>query len=1362
MNPLRGKSRAGFYSKRLRTLAAFLVLSLYLAPLNVFGVAHILDVHQPLPDIDNRTGSIAPTLDQLNAVTALGAKADWTRFGTLHTMSKPGGYLSTNLTGTPVEAARTWVRNNRSLFRLSDQSVTNLSLVTDVDLKDTTAHVVMFRQSFGSLPVTQGGIIAVAIKDGGVYHAWSSSVGDQAAPPAATLSPLQAWLNAAANVGRSVPAANVLKVSGVTDGWHLLQVTGFSETQRARLVAFPTPGNGVRPAFETIVLDNQGGNTIAYVHFVDAINGNILRRENRVERFFAPETQTFTGTYVDAPAPRACGLRHSYVVPTGKTSIRVVATAAIAANDIVLNLYGPGPLGPVLVGSSDTATSPEVVNYQPTGGVPPGTYQVEVCPFPAPTAPATPPYNYAGTFTTNDTDPNAPPVGVPYPPKWKYYRANPSYSYNALPDTRITGCWESIVTGTPVPGCQLTLKNTASRAPWDLDVRAGASTNTTIGNNAQTAESWGSPLTPSVPYRPVSATRDYNFSFTNNWYTSRCNPTTSFTAAGNMNDIDNATTNLFVAHNRMHDWSYHLGFTEQAFNLQTYNFGNTQPERENDPEIGNVQAGAISGGAPSYLGRDNANQVTLQDGVPGITNMYLWQPIAGAFYAPCTDGDYDMAIIGHEYTHATNGRMVGGPDDGITGAQGGNMNEAWADLSAAEYLLEYNYVPTDNENPFAVGAYATGGLTAGIRSYTLATRADDPANYNPLHYGNLGWDQTGPQAHADSEIWVGVNGRVRRALMDKYNSTHPFSNLTRQRDCADGKFAAEECAGNRRWIQLVYDAYLLQPAATSMLNARDAMLSSDLARFNGANQVELWRAFAQGGMGENAFTTGGDDTAPIPNFESPLEEEATLTFQAKAQDESNADITNAKIYVGQYEARSRQIADTDPATVVGATPASRNNSNVAKLVAGTYDFVVQAPGYGMHRFSRTVAAGENLVMSLSLPTNHASVSKGASVTTTASDAADQAAKNNLIDDTENTGARLGSVAPVAGKSLTVDLAGTAPLLVQSVNVSTLGGPNNAGRFTGVRKFEIKTCNAASANCAVPANFTTIYTSPNDAFPALVPRPNQPYLNLRNFDVPDTMATHIQLNTLSTQCTGHPTFSNPVELDDDPLNNTPCPTSAAGPIVRATEFQVFASAPNIAAAGVPVSAIELGTTNGLTQTLVGGCNPDRGLVRLTAPAPAGGQVVQLSSTNSAASVPATITVPAGQTFAYFFTTTTYTPTLTNGAITANAGGAAVSQPLAVRPIRVRSITLSPSNTVTGAQTVNGTATLECAAPTNITISLASSVPTVATVNTNTLTVASGSLSTTFTANTIPQNKSRATIINATTGGTLTGAKLTVNP
>ena len=49
------------------------------------------------------------------------------------------------------------------------------------------------------------------------------------------------------------------------------------------------------------------------------------------------------------------------------------------------------------------------------------------------------------------------------------------------------------------------------------------------------------------------------------------------------NDIDAAVTNLFVGHNRFHDFSYKLGFTERNSNAQQSNFGKTAATRAQRP-----------------------------------------------------------------------------------------------------------------------------------------------------------------------------------------------------------------------------------------------------------------------------------------------------------------------------------------------------------------------------------------------------------------------------------------------------------------------------------------------------------------------------------------------------------------------------------------------------------------------------------------------------------------------------------------------------------------------------------------------------------------------------------------------------------
>ena len=583
------------------------------------------------------------------------------------------------------------------------------------------------------------------------------------------------------------------------------------------------------------------------------------------------------------------------------------------------------------------------------------------------------------------------------------------------------------------------------------------------------------------------------------------------------------------------------------------NFGNAGSG--GDPVLGQAQAGAASGGYPAYLGRDNANMRSLPDGVPSITNMYLWQPIRGAFYAPCVDGDYDMAIIGHEYGHMIEMRMIG-KGANRSGHHAGAMGESNGDLNGMEILNEYGFVPVADENPYSVGSYATGNKQRGIRNYGM--------NQSPLNFSDLGYDPffTAGESpvHADGEIWSATNFDIRQALIDKYNATHPASDAAVQRKCADGLKAPEDCPGNRRWVQLMYDAYLLMPAAPTMLQARDAYLAADMIRFGGANQNELWLAFARRGFGQGAFSTNAhssSDTDPRPDFASPRHSNATVTFKAIASDEGNSEIANARFFVGHYEARVSPIADTNPST--NAEGEGTNNlDDVAQLAPGTYEFVAQAPGYGGVRFTQTFTADANQTLTISMPTNLASTSKGA----TASGGGNIAA---LFDDTENT-TWTAAGAP-ATQAVTVDLAGDSPQVVGRVQVSSMlqTGQN---RFTALRQFRIDVSTDGSS-------FTPVFTSPEDAFPGGSPRPGVPEMILRSFSFPAVQATHVRLVVLHTQCTGQSQFHG--VQDDDIANATDCrgqgeptgtdPAGASGQTpppqntnTRAAEFQVFGAAP----------------------------------------------------------------------------------------------------------------------------------------------------------------------------------------------------------
>jgi uncharacterized repeat protein (TIGR01451 family) len=1126
-----------------------------------------------LEDVDTRTARIAPTSAQLSAVRGLGATARWNDFGTPQSLINHGGYLGGNGSADAVRAARQWLFSNRGLFKLSWTQVNNLEVVNDQRMAQSNAHAVLFRQKFGGLPAAVDGMVTVSVKNGKIAYVSSSIAPTTRTPGSASLTAVQAWLKAASDVGRVVAPDAVENLRRERD-WTVFDVRGFAQPQRARLRSLPAPNGSVRAVWEANVLDNHAEVSMAYTSFVDAQNGTVIVRHNQVEN------SEFTDTFMGSISATACGPQHPFTVDAETETIIYSASEDVPANDITIKLIDPNG---ETVSAQDTGFSPEVQVYN--GPIIAGEYKVEVCPFDPPLEDFIPPGSYTGTFTASEQQAS----GIAYPPKWKYFLANPplNFSETHTQDNRKVGCWESVVGGAPVADCDnppSDLINLAARGPWDYNFRTNTPTFTTEGNAAITAEAWVNPptilfgnLTPGgFGQRPFSTDREYIQPFNDVWNNEKCNPAT-LTPGGN--DILPSVTHLFSNHNRVHDFSYFLGFTEANYNLQDSNFGNQGAER--DPEIGNVQSGAITGGPPLFGGRDNANQITLQDGIPGITNQYLFQPIAGAFYAPCVDGDYDMSVVGHEYTHAISNRMVGGPDSGLNGFQGRSMGESWSDQVATEYLIEHSY--DQGVSPYVIGAYVTGNKQTGIRNYRL--------DNNPLQYGDLGYDISGPEVHSDGEPWSAVNIDIQQALQRKYNGQFPASDKGLQRRCSQGvttleppqaPLPAQQCPGNRRWIQLMFDSFLMQQPDTSMLDARDAMLAADVMRFNGANQGLLWYEFANNGFGQFAQTDTTEDDNPKPDYNSPLGPEGTLRIDAQAVDQPGRPHVNGELYVGRYHARVTPVADTNNND--GALP------NNIKLVPGTYTLLFRADGYGVSRFNVQINANQTTDRVLHLSTNLASLSNGA----TATGSAGVVNAKRLIDDTEETNfAALNQTAGVQNTKpyVTVDLTG-GKQMVRSVKVSAMLRPASTAqeedepqpdmgtqsRFTALRKFAIETCTqSATSDCVnspssgVPgSSYTRKFTSADDAFPSILPRPLVPDLLWQRFDVPDTEATHVRLIVLENQCTGAPDYQG--DQDNDPLNNTDCITGSSRETqARAAELQVFSFDESTRPPGDPVVA-----------------------------------------------------------------------------------------------------------------------------------------------------------------------------------------------
>jgi FG-GAP-like repeat len=185
---------------------------------------------------------------------------------------------------------------------------------------------------------------------------------------------------------------------------------------------------------------------------------------------------------------------------------------------------------------------------------------------------------------------------------------------------------------------------------------------------------------------------------------------------------------------------------------------------------------------------------------------------------------------------------------------------------------------------------------------------------------------------------------------------------------------------------------------------------------------------------------------------------------------------------------------------------------------------------------------------------------------------------------------------------------------------------------------------------------------------------------------------------------------------------------------------------------------------VSPATVEGGNPVTGTVFLSTGAPAGGLVVSLSSSNTAAAtVPATMMVHGGLSSGTFPVSTLAGPTTRTTTITASANGVSRTAQLTVTPSAAASLStvaVSPASVIGGASS-HGTVTLTSPAPTGgFAVSLSSS--NAAASFPAGVSIAQGTTSATFAITTSAVTASTPVTITASAAGVTRTATLTVNP
>jgi hypothetical protein len=141
--------------------------------------------------------------------------------------------------------------------------------------------------------------------------------------------------------------------------------------------------------------------------------------------------------------------------------------------------------------------------------------------------------------------------------------------------------------------------------------------------------------------------------------------------------------------------------------------------------------------------------------------------------------------------------------------------------------------------------------------------------------------------------------------------------------------------------------------------------------------------------------------------------------------------------------------------------------------------------------------------------------------------------------------------------------------------------------------------------------------------------------------------------------------------------------------------------DVLAASLMVEAPKPFRVVNLPNSVVGGMTTTvNSTVTLNAPAPAGGTLVTLDSSNTSAAVPsvASVTVPAGSTTANFTVNHFPVPALRNVNIKGTTNGVTKNGPLAVNPATLQMLGISPASVTGGGTTVvTGTVKINAPAP-----------------------------------------------------------------
>jgi extracellular elastinolytic metalloproteinase len=416
------------------------------------------------------------------------------------------------------------------------------------------------------------------------------------------------------------------------------------------------------------------------------------------------------------------------------------------------------------------------------------------------------------------------------------------------------------------------------------------------------------------------------------------------------------STQVYWFVNNFHDWLENnaaIGFNNASGNFEGVDAVNAETF---DGAASDTSPGSIPG-TPDDDHVNNANMSTQKDGIPPRMQMYL-------FYQPGsqdvqTNGGDDATVMYHEYTHGLSNRLVldtsGAP--ALKSFQARSMGEGWSDWYALDYLEGNNLDEDDTalDGQMNMAVYALGGDIHSLRSEGLdcqvasANTTDcpggDTTGTGGYTLGDMGHVTSGPEVHADGEIWAQTIWDLRH-------------------NAAANGFTVNQIR------TIVTDGMRLSVPDPSMLDMRNAIVQATTTDFPGNTAFRnfVWQTFANRGMGYFASDSGSSDTTPTQAFNTPPTCGACGTLSGKVTDaDAGTPVANTTIAI-------RGAGD------LVATTNANGNYSINNVPPHTYELLT-ASRVGFNPAQRTnVAVGTGTTtLNLTIRRDWAAISGGGQV-----------------------------------------------------------------------------------------------------------------------------------------------------------------------------------------------------------------------------------------------------------------------------------------------------------------------------------------------------------------------------------------------